>query len=600
MSAIGRHLPLRTIAERVAGMVRRSPPLRATARYLKRIFEKSVKTSTVPLVQQPARPALPRFGYLRHDGAGPLPSGFASVDAKALASVDFIYAPVDSEYGLDSYHLDGVRLAVLSNDVDFVLVSDSLAELPSINISNLRNHVVFKTEIARVFLKDRRPERTLCGIVLRLPRDRALPLKHVDEVFGLDCRSIEFPGIESLRHFDPRPYAKSFAPANLAKPCVFILPAMFAVGGVERLTVAIVRELRQRYSFIVVITERAVERQGSLQKQLIALADGVYDLAEIAPSKHHLVLLEALKNAYRPDLVWICNGSPWICDNALALRDLFHDAAIVDQEVYDTRVGWVERYREAGIQSYDRFIAINQKIRQHFVDQLQMDPKRIDLIYHAVEKERFSRFEASAEERELIRVQYGLPPADERFLFAGRLTAQKRPLDFLELVSRAQQTGCTASFVMVGDGELDGEVEAFIAARKLKNLTRIRFTDRMAELLLICDGLIMTSAFEGLPIVMLEALSCGLPVLATDVGDIRLFLDLYGSGATVPEDADASLFFETWTAWRQALPQYRQAARANAEDVRRTFASPAVAERYHASWQQALRDRAASLGRSAN
>jgi glycosyltransferase involved in cell wall biosynthesis len=289
--------------------------------------------------------------------------------------------------------------------------------------------------------------------------------------------------------------------------------------------------------------------------------------------------------------VWICNGSEWLCNQARRIREIFHDVPIVDQEVYDTRVGWVERYHERGIQSYDRFIAVTRKIQHHFVHDLHMDAERIDLIYSAVETARFVRPQPSPEERSRIRLAFNLLEADERFAFIGRLTEQKRPIDFLEIARGAQEEGITSSFVMVGDGEQADSVARFIAIHGLKNVTRIPFVDRLQDLYPLLSGLIITSAFEGLPIAMLESLCCGVPVLSTDTGDIRHFLEYYGSGLVVPDVGNATLLYGTWKQWRRRLRQYQQAAQQRAAEVRESFAAAAAARLYHDSWQKAILSR---------
>lgn len=46
----------------------------------------------------------------------------------------------------------------------------------------------------------------------------------------------------------------------------------------------------------------------------------------------------------------------------------------------------------------------------------------------------------------------------------------------------------------------------------------------------VLDLLIIVSKFEGLPIVSIEAMAKGVPILSTDVGDIRVFLEKYNNG----------------------------------------------------------------------
>jgi glycosyltransferase involved in cell wall biosynthesis len=380
------------------------------------------------------------------------------------------------------------------------------------------------------------------------------------------------------------------APRPATRPRVFVWPALLAVGGVERNTIEIMRQLREAYDFVVVTTERLTEQTGSLHHQLKGLATATYDLAECGPPARHLSMLATLKRVYAPDLVWICNGSPWQCDQALAIRAIYRDVPIVDQEAYDTRVGWITRYHEPGIQSFDRFIAINRGIREAFVTRLGMDPSKIDLIYPAFDGARFDSAAYPAAGLAARKLARGFPPDAPLFVFIGRMTAQKKPLAFLRLAAAVAATSEPAFFLMVGDGELAGEVDAFIRERTRGAVRRLPFTDQVPEILDLAEGLVLTSEYEGLPVVLLEALAMGRPALATDVGDVRLILEEYGSGALLPTSAldDESELLAAWQAWRNRFDAYREAAREAAPLVRERFGSARVAAQYDACWRKAM------------
>jgi len=163
-------------------------------------------------------------------------------------------------------------------------------------------------------------------------------------------------------------------------------------------------------------------------------------------------------------------------------------------------------------------------------------------------------------------------------------------MDFLELVRRRLQAGDEVFFVMIGEGELSDEVDAFIDQHGLTNLRRIPFLNNMAPLYSIASGLIMTSGHEGLPIVILEALSMGVPVLATDVGDIRLVLERYQSGLVVPEFGNIDTLEKSYEEWIRNLASYTSKAHECAPDIRNRFSSETIARQYAESWEKAIRE----------
>src|SRR2546427_6326963 len=91
-----------------------------------------------------------------------------------------------------------------------------------------------------------------------------------------------------------------------------------------------------------------------------------------------------------------------------------------------------------------------------------------------------------------------------------------------------------------------------------------------------------------MPIVVLEALCMGVPVLATDVGDVKLMLEEYGAGLVISEIGNLDCLEQGYERWVANLDTYRKNAQANAETVRKRFSGEAVARQYAQSWERAV------------
>jgi glycosyltransferase involved in cell wall biosynthesis len=432
-------------------------------------------------------------------------------------------------------------LALGSMSYDFVVLSDSLSEPPQLGSPDFlkslatygdANRLAEKTDVAHAL-----------GRVIRYPvKDSGLgPLVHLASFLEvpnlLNDGADVFIGRPASVRRERRVDLLDLLSADLrfaqgdTRPVVFVLPIFLAVGGVERNTVEVIRLLRNDFRFVVITTERLSPTQGSLHWQLDEIAVDVFDLAEIAGQEHHIYLLSILAERLSPNLVWICNGSPWLVNNATLLRRLFAHIPIIDQEVYDTELGWVAHYDKKGIQSFDRFIAINSKIRDVFLMRILIPAHRVKLIYPLMSSNKVKAARRFTGDRMLLRNELGnLEGFEKLFIYVGRLTDQKKPLAFLNLVRLAKEKHKSCFFLMLGDGELSEDCDQFIQTEDLTNVLRVSYHPNPPELMAISDGLIITSIYEGLPIAMLEALSVGLPVLATDVGDIKLVLDKFGSG----------------------------------------------------------------------
>ncbi len=514
--------------------------------------------------------------------------GFTSISATSGFS-GLIYEPDQTNPMLRAGHLRNMLLAAEVNGLDTVLASHTLDDPPALRCLPAPNSMI---------RRQGGPPNAAAGRVLRMlppPDEGALDMSFA-KLFAGAAVTHPAGAVADFRLGDAVPraaYTGAWNPTPLTRdrPVVLVLPIFLAVGGVERNTIEIIRALKKAYHFVVVTTERLHKDQGSLHHQMAEVAEVIYDLSEIAENRHHLALLHHLRDGYHPDLVWICNGSPWLADNAGELRRLFKDIPIVDQQVYDTNEGWIQRYGESGIQSFDRFIAINSRIRDVFTDRLKMRPEAIDLIYSAIDAPRFDKPVPNPEERTALARSHGLPDDKPCFAFIGRLVEQKNPVAFLTLAQRSSAAGKNDHFVLVGDGALGEICDAFIREHALANVTRIPFCDDLTRLYPVLAGLIVSSRYEGLPIAMLEAMAMGVPVYATDVGDIGPVLADYESGTVSGDIAGGRGFLDGFLEWRERLGEFTEAAAAAAPLVRGRFSVTAIAKTYEECWQKAWRQR---------
>jgi glycosyltransferase involved in cell wall biosynthesis len=124
------------------------------------------------------------------------------------------------------------------------------------------------------------------------------------------------------------------------------------------------------------------------------------------------------------------------------------------------------------------------------------------------------------DKRKTLAIKMGLSEDTRFILFAGRLHPQKDPL--LLIRSFAALNQANIHLLIAGDGELANPVGAEIEKLGLSERITMLGPQKqasVAELHRISDALVLTSAFEGLPFVVLEALACGIPIVTTDAGE---------------------------------------------------------------------------------
>jgi len=129
-------------------------------------------------------------------------------------------------------------------------------------------------------------------------------------------------------------------------------------------------------------------------------------------------------------------------------------------------------------------------------------------------------------------------------LFCGRLSEEKDPLYLLEAARLLFARRPAARLQFVGDGPLRKKLEELAEEWHIKD--RVSFVgeirhDRVAGYMRQADVLCLTSLREGYPNVLLEALACGLPVVATSVGGVPEIVTDEDLGILVPLGQPAEL-----------------------------------------------------------
>jgi len=104
----------------------------------------------------------------------------------------------------------------------------------------------------------------------------------------------------------------------------------------------------------------------------------------------------------------------------------------------------------------------------------------------------------------------------------GCLKPQKAPLDFVKMAFLVKQKFPHTGFILIGGGPLYKRVKKEIKKLNLeKEISLLGWREDAIDLISLFDIFVLTSLWEGLPLVILEAISLGKPIVATNVDGIR-------------------------------------------------------------------------------
>ena len=182
------------------------------------------------------------------------------------------------------------------------------------------------------------------------------------------------------------------------------------------------------------------------------------------------------------------------------------------------------------------------------------------------------------------RRRLGLGPDDFVIGCVARLSPEKDHLTLIRAFGALADRHPEAQLVLVGDGCERARIEAAARGLRVRLLGQV---EQVSEVLPAFDVIALSSVREGLPLALLEAMACSMPVVATDVGGIGDLLST-GGGVVVPVRDPAGL--GDALSLYASQPERRRSDGAFARAlVRERYDSARMAERYAALYREVCR-----------
>jgi teichuronic acid biosynthesis glycosyltransferase TuaC len=169
------------------------------------------------------------------------------------------------------------------------------------------------------------------------------------------------------------------------------------------------------------------------------------------------------------------------------------------------------------LKSADKLITVSQKNRDILINKLGVRSDKIKLIQNGFNPKIFKFIN-----EEKCREELGLPHDKKIILNIGRLDKVKGHEYLIRAIYKVIKSRSDILCIIVGNGPLKKELNTLIKDLKLDNYIQLIGEKSHNEIPLwinACDLFVLPSLNEGFPTVIPEALSCGKPVIATNVGE---------------------------------------------------------------------------------
>ena len=186
----------------------------------------------------------------------------------------------------------------------------------------------------------------------------------------------------------------------------------------------------------------------------------------------------------------------------------------------------------------DRLVAVSPEVRDELVSLGVAPSERFTVIRLGIELEPRVAFDGDLPE---LRRRHGIGADTFVVGWFGRMTAVKRTDDLLTTLAALHERGVAALLILVGDGDDRERLEERAHELGLaRSCLFLGYQEDVAPWYAVCDAIALTSASEGTPVTIIEALAAGRAVVATRVGGVPDVVDEGESGFLVPPgDTDA-------------------------------------------------------------
>lgn len=167
------------------------------------------------------------------------------------------------------------------------------------------------------------------------------------------------------------------------------------------------------------------------------------------------------------------------------------------------------------------WIAVAQADRKTGIQWGLFDEHHVSVVRPGIDPKPFLSV-LQPNDRERLRAEFGASADDWLIGTVACLKPQKAPEDFVSVAKRVCDTMPRARFVLIGDGELRQSLETLVERYGLKHRVHLAGWRRdISTAMKAFDVFLLTSHWEGLPRVLLEARAAGIPVVATRVGGVE-------------------------------------------------------------------------------
>lgn len=189
------------------------------------------------------------------------------------------------------------------------------------------------------------------------------------------------------------------------------------------------------------------------------------------------------------------------------------------------------------LQAADRIVFVSQAMTRHAMARYGVAPARCATVVNGINTAVFH-----PQDQATCRQALDIPDSAPLIVYVGRLIEAKGLRELVTSVAKLRESHPDVRTVIIGEGDFRSTLETLVQQLGLQDHVALvggQLPAQVAEYINAADVLTLPSWTEGYPNVLVEALACGCPVVATDVGGIPEIVTRDNGVLVAPRDVDS-------------------------------------------------------------
>ncbi len=307
---------------------------------------------------------------------------------------------------------------------------------------------------------------------------------------------------------------------SMKKKILMIIPSLERGGGVERVVSELSKRFSSKFEMAILTFIQSIDLY-SHEGTLYSLSEKGHYLKKYFNFLSRFWRIHQVIKIYSPDL--ILSFMELANFYSIATKIIFRlkiplviSTHCNPRIVYDIELRYFKPLMRFlySLKAADKIITISKEIKTILIKDFKIPVNKIDTIYNGInlktitelKKEKISKYREIFEDHDKI-----------KFLTIGRLEELKGHFNLISAFKKTITQFPDSVLIIIGKGSLKKHIKRQIKNLSLNNhVLLLGQVNNPFKYLSRADIFVLSSHYEGLPMVLLEALVCGLPIISTD------------------------------------------------------------------------------------